>query len=143
MLRRVVLGLTAAVSAAIAGGAGAQDFMGAQTPSHNIYCQAAPPSPDTGGPELRCDIQHATSRPPRPPRSCQLSWGDAFVVDSTGPGRLMCHGDTTANPNDPVIAYGQQWRAYGFICTSQTSGLTCVNTEGHGFSISRAAQKVF
>jgi hypothetical protein len=55
----------------------------------------------------------------------------------------MCHGDTVADPSAPVIPYGTQWRAYGFVCTSQTTGLTCVNSAGHGFSLSRAVQKVF
>ena len=141
---KAALSIALAASAALAGGGTrAQDFMGAQTPSHNIFCQASPADQDQPTPELRCDIEQVTSRPPPAPRSCPLSWGDAFVIDPTGPGRLMCHGDTVKNPEDPVIAYGDQWRAYGFTCTSQTSGLTCVNGQGHGFSLSRAVQKVF
>jgi hypothetical protein len=123
--------------------AAAQDLLSAQAPSHNIACLAAPAGPDQPRPQLRCDIRNTNTRPPRAPASCPLSWGDAFVLDPTGPGRLFCHGDTTANPDAPVIAYGTQWRPYGFICTSQTTGLTCVNGAGHGFSLSRAVQKVF
>ena len=123
-------------------GASAQPLLGAQAPSHNIFCLASP-AQDGQPAEVRCDIQQTSTKPPKPPKSCPLSWGDAFVLDPTGPGRLFCHGDTTANPQDPVIAYGTQWRVYGFICTSQTTGLTCVNGQGHGFSLARAAQKVF
>jgi hypothetical protein len=129
--------------AGLVSGADAQEFLGAQTPTHNIHCQAAPPSQDQPTPELRCDIRNKTTRSPRPPRNCPLSWGDAFALDPTGPGRLLCHGDTVANPENPVVLYGTQWRAYGFTCTSQTSGMTCVNGEGHGFALSRASQKVF
>jgi hypothetical protein len=144
MLSRAAIGFALAASAAfVASYASAQDFMGAQTPSHNIFCQASPPDQDQPTPQLRCDIQQVTSRPPPAPRNCPLSWGDAFVIDPTGPGRLLCHGDTVQNPDDAVIAYGEQWRAYGFTCTSQTTGLTCVNGQGHGFSLSRAVQKVF
>ena len=124
--------------------ASAQPLLGAQTPSHNIFCLASPPGFTPGEPaSVRCDIQKATSKPPPAPKSCPLSWGDSFILYPTGAGRLLCHGDTTANPEDKVIAYGTQWRAYGFVCTSQTSGLRCVNGQGHGFSLSRAAQKAF
>jgi hypothetical protein len=133
----------AAVLVILAHPAAAQDFQGAQTPSRNIACMAMPPGPDMPHSELRCDIKQMSSRPPPAPRGCELSWGDAFVLDPVGPGRLFCHGDTVFDPASPVIAYGTQWRAYGFTCTSQTSGLTCVNPAGHGFSLSRAVQKVF
>jgi hypothetical protein len=131
-------------SAALAGGiADAQDFLGAQTPSHNIFCMASTPGVGQPTAELRCDIAQTSTRPPPAPKSCPLSWGDAFGLDPTGPGHLLCHGDTVQNADDPVIAYGTQWRAYGFTCTSQATGLTCVNGQGHGFSLSRAAQKLF
>jgi hypothetical protein len=126
-----------------AGRAPAQDFMGAQTPSHNIFCQISPAGDGQPTPEVRCDIQQMSSKPPRAPRDCPLSWGDAFVLDPSGPGRLLCHGDTVANPSDPVIPYGTQWGAYGLVCNSQTTGLTCVNRQGHGFMVSRAVQRTF
>ena len=137
------LAATAALAALAAGEAQAQGFLGAQTPSHNIFCQASPPDQDTPTAELRCDIQQTSNRAPKAPKSCPLSWGDAFVLRPTGRATLLCHGDTVANRDDPVIAYGTQWRAYGFTCTSQTTGITCVNAQGHGFSLSRASQRVF
>jgi len=144
MVRGTMLGLAAAALAAVAaGGAKAQDLVGAQTPSHNIFCLASPAGQDQPTAELRCDIEQTSTRAPPAPKSCPLSWGDAFVVDPSGPGRRLCHGDTVKNADDQVIAYGTQWRIYGFVCTSQTSGLTCVNGQGHGFSLARASQKVF
>jgi hypothetical protein len=136
------LGVAALASSGFSA-ASAQSLLTAQEPSHNIACMATAPMPGQPTYEVRCDIRQTSSRLPTPPRSCPLSWGDAFVLDPTGPGRLLCHGDTVADPNAPVIAYGTQWRPYGFICTSQTTGLTCVNSGGHGFSIARAVQKVF
>jgi hypothetical protein len=141
MLRGAIIGALAAVS--LAAVADAQDVESAQTPSRNIACMAMPPGPDQPRPQLRCDIRQMSSRPPPAPRNCPLSWGDAFVLDPAGPGRLMCHGDTVFDPSAPVLAYGRQWRPYSFTCTSQTTGLTCVNPAGHGFSLSRAVQKVF
>jgi hypothetical protein len=143
MLRTAAFALTLAGAALLAAAAGAQDLIGAQTPSHNIFCLASPPGEGQPAPQIRCDIQQKSTRSPPAPRNCPLSWGDAFGLNPTGPGFLVCHGDTVANTDDPVIAYGTQWRAYGFVCTSQTTGLTCVNGQGHGFSLSRAAQRVF
>ena len=139
----LAVGAAAALSLLGAASASAQDILGAQTPSHNIFCQAVPPGDDQPQARMRCDLQAMTSRPPPAPRNCPLSWGDSFVLDPTGPGRLFCHGDTVRNDDDPVIAYGTQWRAYGFTCTSQTTGMICVNQSGHGFSLARAVQKVF
>lgn len=142
MARSLVAVAAFAALAFAAGGAGAQDMDSIQTPSHNIFCLATPAG-DGQPAELRCDVQQMTNRPPRPPKDCPLNWGDSFYVDLTGPGDLMCHGDTVKNPEAPVIVYGDTWRIYGFTCLSQTTGLTCRNPQGHGFSISRGAQKVF
>jgi hypothetical protein len=142
------LGLTIAVAASAAfavnaASAAAQDLPAIQTPSHNIFCFASPAMAGQPTAELRCDLQQMTDRRPPPPANCPGSYGDAFFVDPTGPGHLLCHGDTTMNPSDPVQAYGTTWNVYGFSCLSQTTGLTCRNGQGHGFSISREAQKVF
>jgi hypothetical protein len=117
-------------SAALGTGCCAQDLPGAQTPSRNIFCLASPAGEGQPTAELRCDIEQTSTRPPPAPKSCPLNWGNAFVVDPTGPGRLLCHGDTVRNSEDPVIAYGTQWRVYSFTCTSQTTGLTCLNGQG-------------
>jgi hypothetical protein len=142
------LGLIVAVAASaaitiVAASAAAQDLPSIQTPSHNIFCMASPAMEGQPTPELRCDIRQMTNRGPPAPSNCPMSWGDAFFVDPTGPGKLMCHGDTVTNPSDPVLAYGTSWNVYGFTCLSQTTGLTCRNGQGHGFSISREVQKVF
>ncbi len=142
MLRTTSIAALAALAGAVTPAA-AQEFLSTQAPSHNIACQAESAGPDQPRPQLRCDIQQTSTRLPRPPASCPLSWGDSFVLDPTGPGRPLCHGDTVADPSARVIPYGTQWRPYGFTCTSQTTGLTCVNGAGHGFTLSRAVQKAF
>jgi len=144
MIRKVVLpALIAALAALGPVSVQAQDFLNAQTPSHNIFCQAAAPGINQPQAQLRCDIMSKTTRSPPPPRNCPLSYGDSFVLNPTGPGSLLCHGDTVQNSEDVVIAYGTQWRPFGFVCTSETTGITCVNAEGHGFSVAKASQKVF
>ncbi len=114
----------------------AQDSQGFRTPSGNINCMA-----DAG--ELRCDLRQRSNRQPPRPRSCDLEWGDAFAVSPTGRGHLICHGDTVADPSNPVLGYGRVWRAYGFTCVSQTSGVTCRNRSGGGFNLSRGSQTTF
>ena len=43
----------------------------------------------------------------------------------------------------PTLAYGRTWSWHGFRCNSATTGLTCRNTSGHGFFLSRESQRVF
>ncbi len=142
MLTRTALVGLAAAALLTAAAARAQDLQSFQTPSHNIFCIANPA--DAGDPaSIRCDIQQQTSKRPAPPPHCDLDWGDSYFVNATGPGGLTCHGDTTANPSDPVLAYGIPWRAYGVTCVVETTGLTCKNGQGHGFFMSKASSRAF
>jgi hypothetical protein len=94
--------------------------------------------------ELRCDIQQMTSKPPPAPKDCPLSWGDAFTVAQGGNmGVRICRGDTTKDDELPVAAYGTEWNQSGFLCKPAISGLTCTNSKGHGFMLSRSEQKLF
>jgi hypothetical protein len=142
MTRYLFLTAAAAALSFGAGAASAQDLQGFQTPSHNIYCTASGPM-DGGPAELRCDVQHSTARPRPTPRSCDLDYGDAFVLHPGGGAGLMCHGDTVADASDPVLEYGRGWSGHGMTCASQPTGLTCRNRQGHGFFLSRAAQTLF
>ena len=123
--------------------ASAQPELGFKMPSKNVYCiiEEGEGSQPT---DLRCDIQQMNNPMPTPPPSCPLSWGDAFSITQSGSsGRLVCHGDTTKNDDLPVLAYGSVWNQSGFTCKSETTGVTCTNGRGHGFSLSRASQWVF
>ena len=114
-------------------------------PSGNIVCNL---TPGEGGYQssVRCDLQQMPNNPPRPPTDCAATWGDAFAVATNSPvGLRICHatGDEANVPHGPVLAYGSKWTQEGFTCTSQTSGVSCVNPLGHGFAISREAQRLF
>jgi uncharacterized protein DUF6636 len=112
---------------------------GFQTPSKNIACQYF----DIDGQNaLRCDISQMNARPPRP-ADCELDWGEAFEMTAKGSAEPICHGDTVFDPQLPVLAYGEVWQRGGFTCRSEPTGLTCFNAMQHGFSLSRATQKVF
>jgi hypothetical protein len=42
-----------------------------------------------------------------------------------------------------VLHYGQAWFRSGMSCVMATSGITCRNTRGHGFKLSRLHQSKF
>lgn len=114
---------------------------GFRSPSSNIHCQYFDIEGDK---TLRCDIRDIANRLPPRPRDCDLEWGKAFEVNTSAKsGERICHGDTVADPGLPALAYGQAWERGGFRCRSEQSGVTCVSPSGHGFEISKSAQRVF
>jgi hypothetical protein len=127
----------APVLAALAASASLAGF---QTPSHHIACLYA----HGGGekPSLRCDVADVAS-PPKRPKSCELDYGSAFGLGSTGQARRLCVGDTVVDPRAKVLAYGAQRTLGPFTCTSRASGLRCATHAGHGFELSRTRQKLF
>ena len=107
-----------------------------QLPSGNIHCVV-----HAG--QLRCDIlSYAYQRPTRP-RGCELDWGGAVEIGARGAARLLCHGDTVADPAAPVLGYGSLWQGPGMGCTAARSGLRCANSDGRGFEMSRARLRLF
>jgi hypothetical protein len=150
MMRIAVLSLAIAAFAEVtvlgAGPAGAQDnTWGFTMPSGNIVCNL---TPGEGGAQshVRCDLQQMPSNIPPAPAECWAMWGDSFGVETNSlVGLRICHGanDEAQVPHGPVLAYGSTWKGEGFTCTSQTTGVTCVNPLGHGFTVSREAQRLF
>ncbi|WP_313025505.1 excalibur calcium-binding domain-containing protein [Mobilicoccus sp.] len=126
------------------------------TPSGNIRCLAGPS-------DVRCDITEIAYRLPQTPSWCPTDYGQSFGLYRDA--SILCAGDTiagTASPRQnwflktglkPLNVYGEQqavlpygWTVKGtqIACTSTTKGVTCTNsTTRHGFTISKAAYKVF
>lgn len=117
----------------------ADDFVYFQSPSGNIFCALM-----TGDyNEARCDMADLAPSYTRRPADCDLDWGSSFSVGPTGTGGLGCVGDTVMMPDAPVLGYGDSMDAGPFTCTSVKTGMTCMNAQGHGFTLSRAKQEVF
>lgn len=116
----------------------AQDTVFFRSPTGNIACMIT----NDGYAEARCDLRDF-SPSFRRPSGCDLDWGHAFAVGPAGPGMPLCAGDTVAMPGAPVLNYGGSVSLGGFTCASERSGMTCVNLQGHGFSVARARQRVF
>lgn len=115
---------------------------GFKMPSGNIHCQYFAGMQGEAS-VLRCDIRNIASLPPRP-RDCELDWGRAFeIAEDGGAAQRICAGDTVADDALPALPYGSIWRQGGFVCRSERNGATCINAAGHGFFLSRAAQRLF
>jgi hypothetical protein len=134
--RRLALALLLTASPALA-----DDFLAFHSPSGNIHCIIA-----TGADfaQARCDMRDLTPSFTRPPADCDLDWGSAFSVGlDDSQGQLACVGDTVMMPDSLELGYGDSLTQGGFTCTSDQSGMRCTNPAGHGFSLSKARQRLF
>lgn len=120
--------------------------VGFRSPSGNIHCQYfdgssdKPPSANA----LRCDIKTLGNAVPPRPKDCDLDYGRAFEMnDRDGPALRLCYGDTAMDDRLPVLGYGAVWQRGGISCKSEQSGVSCTNTNGNGFALSRNAQRLF
>lgn len=109
-----------------------------RTPTGNIYCMIFNGS-YVGA---RCDLLQVVPAYERP-SDCDLDWGFAFEVGAKGPGAPICAGDSVRVPGARVLDYGHSITAAGITCTSRRIGLTCLNSQGHGFTVARAGQSAF
>ena len=114
-----------------------------KTPSGNVICGGDMAHSTSG---VTCDIrERASDKPIKPmPDWCPLDWGGRFTLNRKK-AELECYSDYPyIHPDEMmVLNYGQTVRGNGWSCTSQKSGLTCKNTRGRGFFLSRKRQRIF
>jgi uncharacterized protein DUF6636 len=89
---------------------------------------------------LRCDIRSGLN--PMPSGTCDLDW-TGLSLEVSGGAAPVCAGDTTFDPEAPVLQYGETWSRAGIICESRRTGLECINPDEHGFLLSRASWSAF
>ncbi|HWI22147.1 MAG TPA: DUF6636 domain-containing protein [Baekduia sp.] len=107
-----------------------------RSPSGNIACIGIDA-------EVRCDVRAKTWSPPPRPADCQLDYGQGLSITAGDEPRIVCAGDTTLNPNAPVLAYGEANKTGLITCKSAQAGITCIDDEtGRGFFISRDSYKL-
>jgi TPR repeat protein len=111
---------------------------GFRMPSGRIVCMA-------DGSGIRCDFSADTLSFPLSSSSCPMggNYGDAFYLQQNGKAGPQCHTDTILGESLPTLSYGSTWTNNNITCTSQSTGLTCKNSLGHGFSINKTSQKIF
>jgi hypothetical protein len=94
----------------------------------------------------RCDIVQRHWSPPPRPKSCPqvVDFGQGLMVTGSGPGHLVCAGDTTRDPSANPLAYNTDTVVGSFRCASRSDGMTCTNTNtGHGFFIAIQSYRTF
>jgi hypothetical protein len=136
---RLLLTSLALVAIAANTAHGQSNPAGFQSPSRNISCLVFA---DGARNAIRCDIAVMETKPKRP-ASCDLEYGQAFMMDVKGTAERICYGDALTDKVLPVVGYGGIWEHGGFTCTSEQTGVTCSNADRHGFSLSRAKQEFF
>lgn len=114
-------------------------FADFQSPSGNIICG------DIDGSMLICDVQKRDNKKPARPRphDCAGNWGDRFVIEARGKAQMECAFDYPFDENVQTLPYGSTIKGKGWQCTSQKTGMTCKNSQGHGFTLSRKKQTLF
>ena len=143
---RLFAGVLLAALAAAAPAAATTSYF--ETPSKNIVCAyySATGTPAT----LECGVASGLHPPaPKPPSPCPKVIDPAFNrirIGARGRPYGFCSGDAgvlALAGRANVLAYGKTWSKGPFRCTSATTGLTCKNTAGHGFFLSRQAWRSF
>jgi hypothetical protein len=118
-----------------------------ETPSKNIVCGYFSVS---GPPKLlECGVVsglHPVA--PKPAGGCHGldAITDRIRLNTTGKtyGFCSCDAGVIAEAGRaPVLHYGTTKVAGAFKCTAALSGLTCRNSQGHGFFVSRRTWKSF
>jgi hypothetical protein len=76
-----------------------------------------------------------------------LDW-HGFRLTPGARGRVYCTSNPPydigrQHPSHAVLPYGAIFRSGAFKCRSRTTGVTCVNANGHGLFISRQAYRVW
>jgi len=102
-----------------------------QSPSGNIACVMT-------GKSARCDIAEKDWSAPRP-ADCpsQVDSGQGLTLNATGPAQVVCAGDTVLNPQAPTLDYGATSQIGAIVCASMESGISCTNSSGGSFTLSR------
>jgi hypothetical protein len=124
---------TVAAASQRVGAAG--DYLQFSTPSKNIGCYITHF-------DVRCDIADKIWTLAKP-AGCELDFGNGLSLTISGPGEVVCAGDTVLG-GTTTVAYDHGVVAGEFQCLVTKAGVMCRNTgTGHGFTLSREAHAEF
>ncbi len=113
---------------------------GFQTPSKNINCTYY--EYDEEPAVLGCEIRGYTGTTPRRPKDCEFDWNALPEIREKGKATLFaCVSDTRWWIDAPVVKYGSTWKYGPFRCSVATTGVTCTNLSGRGFTLRRSSVK--
>jgi hypothetical protein len=89
-----------------------------------------------------CRIADYTPTYTNRPNSCEGEWGNYFFVVPSGEGKMGCISSEIDEPA-ATLPYGSSIDYTLLSCSSETTGITCTNTDGNGFSVRSAEQRIF
>lgn len=127
-----LLGAALLAPSASAAPLGYQTF---KTPTGNIRCGVFTPGQYSES-LLRCDIRTGLKPKVKRPKSCQYDFGSTLELGAGGGVKIGCVSDAVGQAKK-VLGYGQTFRKAPFTCKSTRAGLTCKNSTGHGFFLSK------
>jgi hypothetical protein len=145
-MTRIFAAASAAAAVLLAASAAeAGDLIFFRTPSGNIHCLAYDAEAGNGDSGVACEIHQIAKRTlnVKRPADCDLEWGNRVELGQKGRAGMSCYGDTLASPDSRVLAYGRTFEFGAITCGSNEAGLECSNSDGHGFFLSRARQRLF
>lgn len=109
------------------------------TATGNVICRLGPDS-------VECNVNPggiSYVAPPQP-ASCTGTWGYSAQIAAAGQtGNWSCSITPWAALTVPVLTYGTELTNGTLKCASQELGVTCLDTNGHGFRISRSDGATF
>jgi len=112
------------------------ELTGFVSPTGNVSCMV-------DADFARCDIIDRDWSPPPRPADCEFDYGQGISLAPGEQPQFVCAGDTAFGA-DEVLPYGQSITGGVLRCESAQSWITCRDVRtGHGFSISRAAYRLF
>jgi hypothetical protein len=112
------------------------ELTGFVSPSGNVSCMI-------DADWARCDIIDRDWSPPPRPADCEFDYGQGISLAPGEQAQFVCAGDTAFGA-DEVLPYGESMTAGVLRCESAESWITCRDVQnGHGFSISREAYRLF
>jgi hypothetical protein len=139
-MRRIPLAVLAAALLLVPSATASAKLRFFSSPTKTIGCVYASLDGDRS---IRCDLENVDHPKPKP-SSCDLEFGHAFALGTSGRARRLCHGDTVLGHKARVLDYGDATRFGPFTCkVGRTRGMRCTSRTGHGFQLSRARQKLW
>lgn len=121
--------------------AAAEEGFSFRTPTGNILCGGRSGS---DGSQASCFIKNIDARIPKRPADCSGGWGHEFLImDTSEVGERICHSSWSYDDDADVLDYGKEIKAGDITCTSERSGVTCINGQGKGFEVARLRQDLF
>lgn len=95
------------------------------------------------GGTVRCDIARRVWTPPHKPRSCHAAWGQGLLIGSSGSASFVCGRSSVLDPTGYYIHPGYDVKVGSVTCQVRSFGVTCFQSDGHGFFVGRTGYTTF